>query len=255
MKHIKKKYLFQHNVALPPENDLIGMFEPGDSARLKSNYKKNNVLLQTDDNDIILAFIYNDSGNYVTIALPDFTLVYFDFAYNLNIERRELQKTLLKKLSQTETLKEDRSKELYNYYGTATSCIINLFTSVESFVNHLLPDDKEYIVKKTSRTEIYNKEQIQEQIPFMDKLKNVLPQFYDKNFFKNPTASTAHLENLKNLRNSLIHTKSDTTYGVHIETFKKLLNFKYNETLEAVVKLFNFYKENYIEPCSCASDF
>jgi hypothetical protein len=107
---------------------------------------------------------------------------------------------------------EDRSNELYQFYGLSTNCIISLFTSIESFINHLLPDDKKYELVKNNRTEIYNREQIQFNIPFMEKLKNVLPQFYEKSFFSKESKANAHIRNLKELRDDLIHTKSDTTY-------------------------------------------
>lgn len=256
MKHIKKKYQFQQNLELPEDSPLIKVpKEVFNQEVLKANHKKNNLLIQTDDNDTYLGFIYNNSGTYIPIALPDFTLVYFDFAYKLNINREEVKKELLSKLSTQETMTEDRSDELYKFYGLSTSCIVNLFTSIESFINHLLPDDKNYEWVKNNRTEIYNRDQIQLGISFMDKLKNVLPQFYGKNFFTKPTKANAHLINLKELRDSLIHTKSDTTFDTHIETFRKLLNFKYYETFEAVSLLFNFYKPGYMEPCPCNNDW
>jgi hypothetical protein len=254
-KHIKKKYQFQHEIEASETSILhTAGIENFDQQTLKTHYKKNNLFIATD-NDIYLGFIYNNSGTYVPIALPDFTLVYFDFAYKQNIKRQEIKKELLNKLSKSETLTEDRSHELYEFYGVSTSCIISLFTSVESFINHLLPNDSVYKTEKTNRTEIYNREQIQQGVQFMEKLKKVLPQLLGKSFFSKPSKATAHIENLKDLRDRLVHTKSDMTFETHIDTFQKLLNFKYDEAFDAASLLFNFYREMYVEPCPCDTDF
>lgn len=256
MKHIKKKYQVELKIKNNLNSTLIqSPLSVLDQEVLKSNYKKNNLLLLTEDDEGYLGFIYNNQGTYVPIVLPDFTLVYFDFAYNLNKNRKEIQKTLLNKLKDFKTITEDRSIELYEFFGISTSCIINLFTSIESFINHLIPKKQNYKLTKNSRTEIYNCEQIQENIPFMDKIKYVLPQFFEKNFYDENLKAKNHIQNLKELRDSLIHTKSNSTYKTHIETFEKLLNFKYTETFDSVQLLFNYYKPNYIEPCSCNNDF
>ncbi len=256
MKHIKKKYLFKQRFDNKDNNSLVKISDKiFNQKALKANYKSNKIHIQTTQDELYLGFIYNNSGTYVPIALPDFTLVYFDFAYNLNINREKIKKDLLSKLTTIESMNEDRSKELYNFFGISTSCVITLFTSIEAFINHMLPADKEYVVKKNNRTEIYNREQIQLYISFMDKLKLVLPQLYEKNFFTKATKANSLIQNLKDLRDNLVHTKSDETFEVHIEIFKKLLNFNYNDTFEAIVSLFNFYKPNYIEPCPCNMDF
>src|SRR5690606_29533275 len=122
------------------------------------------------------------------------------------------------------------SNKIYMYYGHASSCVINLFTSIECFINHLLPEDKVFTQVLKNRTESYNKKQIQESIAFWDKFRNVLHQFYGINFFSTKSKATQHIENLKELRDEIIHTKSDQTGELQIKMFKKILNFNYDET-------------------------
>ncbi len=107
------------------------------------------------------------------MPLPDFALVHFDFSYRQNIERKISKTELLSKLKDVEKFNEMNSEVLYKFYGYSSSCIINLFTSIECFINHLLPENKVYSEKKNNITEIYNKTQIQEHIPFWDKLKKI----------------------------------------------------------------------------------
>lgn len=257
MKHIKKKYLFQPKIdesAKELLNKQMVDVQNFDRSIYKTFNKTHNVLLKTED-ELILAFIYNNNGKYIHIPLPDFTLVYFDFAYKLNIQRKELEKELLSKLSNAETFTEDSSNELYHFYGNASSIIISLFTSLESFINHILPENQEYIVERNNRKEIYSKEQIQQYVSFNEKIKFVLPQFFNKNFFQHSNLTNQHINNLKELRDSIVHTKSDSKNEKPIDMFKKLLKFKYDETFDAVQKFMNFYKEDYVVECNCGNDF
>jgi len=153
-------------------------------------------------------------------------------------------------------LGEDATNEIYRYYGFASSCIISLFTSIESFINHIIPNDKPYINELKNKTEYFTKEQIQKGISFDIKTNKVLPYFFDeKNYFRNRTPSNQHITNLKNLRNEIVHPKSEATFQAQEETIKRLLNFKYDATFEAVAKFMNFYQPNYISECDCGLDF
>lgn len=257
MKHIKKKYLFEKQLkSFDIEKSPNYINGEINKDKLKKVSKSHNIILNTSEHGALLAFIYNDNGHHITMPLPDFTLVHFDFSYRQNIERKISKTELLSKLKDVKNFNEMNSEVLYKFYGYSSSCIINLFTSIECYINHLLPENKVYSEKKNNRTEIYNKTQIQENIPFWDKLKKVLPQFYDnKNFFSKPTPTNNHITKLKDLRDKIIHTKSDDTGELQIELFKQILNFKYDDTFNAVTKFMNFYEENYLEECPCDNNF
>jgi hypothetical protein len=259
MKHIKKKYLLYIKGENSEQNsDFDSLFhnvEDLNNNFLKEKSKSNNLLLKFREDEFIFAFIYNHNGTYVNIPLPDYTLIYFDNAYNLNIQRRNQQKLLLTKLTNIKTLSDGISHELYMFYGTASAVVINLFTALESFANSILPTDKNYIDNKSNRTEIYNVLQIQESISFWDKLKYVLPQLLNANYFKDQTPNTQHITNLKELRDDIIHTKSDNTYDTQIKLLTRILKFKYDETFVAVSHFMNFYKKGYIEECKCGNDY
>ena len=257
MKHIKKKYLFQGALPISNINNHQTLDLLGDNQELLKQKSKDCFvgLKLSESGEMIYAFIYNHKGKYINIPLPDYTLVYYNFAYSLNIERKKQQEILLSQLSNVDTITHDCSNELFNFYGLASSYVVNLFTSIESFINSMLPDGENYIVDGKNKTEVYNKTQIQENVCFMDKLKIVLPQFHKKNFFKDRTPTNQHIINLKELRDEIVHTKSDIKLETSVELFRRLLNFKYDETLDSVASLMNFYKPNYIEACSCGKDF
>lgn len=253
MKHIKQKFLFDKKLKTENLEGFEYLSLPDmTKEKLKKVSKDNNIILTTTKEEKLFGFIHNHNGTYIPMPLPDFTLVYYDFAYRLNVWRKDHEKDVFTKLSNLNLFSEVNGKELYYFVGHSTSCIINLFTSIESFTNHLIPEDGNYHDVKNNRTEIYNKNQIQEYLQFWDKLKKVLPYFYEnKNFFTKPTATTQQIVNLKELRDKIVHTKSDTTGEARIELFKKLMKFDYDATFEAVAKFMNFYEPGYIEPCPC----
>jgi hypothetical protein len=119
----------------------------------------------------------------------------------------------------------------------------------------MIPENFIYEIKSERKTEIFNKQQIQISISFMDKLTKVLPKALGKNFFTKHTPTNSHIYNLRDLRNEIVHTKSDKTGQNNVEILKRLLSFKYDETFIATFKLFNFYKEGFIEECNCEENW
>lgn len=257
MRHIKKKYFFEQKSS--NNENLFGIDGTIDeySPDIIKKSKNKDVFITTEDGTIIKSFIFNDNGNPCVIPIPDLTLVYFDGAYTLNELRKEQQKELFLKIKITkENLGENGTNEIYKYYGYASNCLISLFTALESFVNHILPNNKLYFIDTNKNTEYYSKDQIQKYIQFDTKVKKVLPHFFeDKNFFKHPTKHTQHIENLKNLRNEIVHPKSERNSTNQEELIKNLLNFNFDKTFEAVAHFMNFYIPDYIIECNCGIDY
>lgn len=261
MKHIRKKFLF-HEILKKKGDELFAteldeVHVPGniDLQKVLKAAKGRVGFINDTNNDNIFSVVYNDSGTYCMIPVPDFSLMNYHQAYKYNSERKELRKELIKHFKD---LNSDEYKNVafaYEFQGCASACIIMLFTSIECFLNDIIPNDYKYVVSETKRTEIYNKARIQEFIPFMDKLKKVLPDALGKDFFAKQTSATSHIDNLKDLRNAIVHIKSDPTGQNHAEILRKLLNFKYDDTFKAIATYFNFYKERFVEDCSCDEDW
>lgn len=259
MKHIKKRYLFQEKLDKSKREliDTIGEKLNKEDKDLIIKSKHKNLFITTDKDFMVKAFALNHNGIKMIIPIPDLSLVYFDSAYNLNVLREEKKKDLIPKISlNSKELDEDATNEIYKYYGYSSSCIISLFTSLESFINHILPNDKLYVRELNNKTESFTKEQIQKGIKFNDKTRKVLPFFFNgKNFFRNKSLANKHIDNLKELRDELVHPKSDQSFQSQEKLITRLLAFKYEETFEAVKKLMNFYIENFIEECDCGVDY
>ncbi len=254
MKHIKKKPIkqFDDNSSILSTATKYKNLDP----TVIKNHKNQEIFIETNKGNVIKCFCQKINDKDLIIPFPDLTLVYFDSAYNLNIRRKEFQKKIKSNTSYTDIEGEIDFHEIYNYYGLASSCLISLFTTIESFVNHILPNDKSYLIETNKSTEFYTKEQIQRNIPFDDKVNKVLPFFFkNQSYFANQTPSNQHIINLKKLRNEIVHPKSDKNHNKQEELIKKIINFKYDETFEAVKSFINYYIPNYIEECDCGVDY
>ncbi len=259
MKHIKKKFYLESK--LNPLNLIDGAellsVNRKDNSKIKEVKNGNNVtLVKTQDDVYRLALIYKYQGEHVFIPVPDLTLVYYNNAYSNNLSRKRIEKTLFKKLNNFENgFSENIDNEIYSYIGVASSSIIQMFTSLESFMNHIIPDNEFYKKVDSKKTELYNKDQIQKYISFDEKIKKVIPFFLNKDFYRKQTPTNSRISDLKKLRDEIVHTKSDYLSTNQSELLERLLKFNYDETLVSLRKYMNFYKDDYIIECDCSNNF
>jgi hypothetical protein len=131
-----------------------------------------------------------------------------------------------------------------------------LFTTLESFVNQEIPDDFQYRKASSKCEELYNKDQIQKFIQFDEKYKKILPLISKKTSFdKVKIQHNQYINDLKEIRNEIIHPKSS-----HFEIKKehliiKILNFNYDKCLLAVKEFLNYHRPGYVEDCSCDEEY
>jgi hypothetical protein len=258
MKHIKKSFLhqmssevFDVSIESKPEWESVSIF---DNETLKKNRGKI-IYCQTEKKITYAGFVQKIGNDFCVFPVPDPTLVHFHSAQMNLIHAKEFKTKLIKGLKFEEIKKDTPIHDLYNYYGHSTSVIINLFTSLEAFLNQQIPSD--YIFKrKTGKcTEVFNYEQIFEYIDFKTKLTIIIPEITKKNFMGNSTPINNHIYNLKQFRDSVIHTKPKSESPLYQDLMKKSLEFDYDKAIEAVAKLMNFYQPGYIVECDCGNDY
>lgn len=251
MKHIKKKFLFESDSLPIKKGAETKSVNRSDSQTLK-NVNKNTVpFLVTTEGKYIWSTHHENKGKQLIIPLPDLSLAYYDFAYQANRIRQDYEKKMFEKLNSKETITEDVSNEIYYYFGFASSCIIGMFTCVESFMNQVLPDNFVYIKKSERKTELFDKEQIQISMSFDEKIKKILPELFNKKY----DLSKSQIPILKKLRDNIVHTKSKNDFTLQEALIKRVLNFKYEDCLEEIRTFINFYQNDYIQECNCGKDF
>jgi len=209
MKHIAKKFLFQYEpdqFSFESERFEVVDMKDGLPKLNTSKYQDKVALLKTDT--AILGGILQrlNQRNYV-FPIPDPTLVYFNAA-QLNVGTiSDCKANLLSKLDPGGEVAEPALNEFYKFYGLTSQFIVMLFTSVESFINSSIPEGYEFRQDSVRKTEVYNKQQIQQYLDFKTKLTKVIPDVYGINFFGNSTPTNERVWKLKDFRNEIVHTK------------------------------------------------
>jgi len=115
----------------------------------------------------------------------------------------------------------DDHKLLFDFFELMISQVIFSFSAIEAFANISIPNDYIYRVKRSDKKfiEEYDKDQIERHVTLDNKLDKILPTIFN---VKTPcgTKSWDNFQNVKKLRDRLIHLKSsDTTAsGPEIKT-------------------------------------
>ncbi len=260
-KHIQKRYLVEKKVDEKTIKNFQATIEsiPVEQMGQLTKIPKNKAFfIAYTSNTVVLATHYKVGEYFKFIPIPDPVLMYFNNAYYNFRQVQIRKKDILEKL--TAIKQEDILNELYAFFANATGVIIYLFTTLEAFVNRAIPStDFEYIKKSKSKTEVYNKSQIEKYVRFDEKVNDVLAQVYKdkkKPFAMAHPPTYVHIGNLKQMRDAIIHLKSSTGEENQIgyeEIFRKLMDYRYEEALNAVKEYCNYYHFNpeYISECTC----
>ncbi len=259
MKHIKRKTYLEPKTKIP--NELISEFASKDSplVALKNlkykDVKDKRAILIMDSGELLQSFFYNDNGRACTIPLANPVLVYFNFSQTLLKSISSTRDKLLKSFTGDNEVTEDALKLFYGYFGQVSSFVIMLMTSIESFVNQKLDPKGIYTKREGNKcTKLYDYDQIQRWIPLSEKITEILDVQQKKCFKKSHPNKQQHLENLKMLRDLIVHTKAVETADSYDELFRKSISFNFIETINSTRDFINFYEQNLVEECNCGSE-
>lgn len=97
-------------------------------------------------------------------------------------------------------------------------------------------------------------EEILKKMPTFDKLNTVVKKYYGKYYLSPRTKFTNSLYNLRSLRNDIVHIKYGCTFYNPSSIVRRLIDFDYETTYNAVVDMMNFYQSDYVEPCDCGAN-
>ena len=257
MKHIKKKFQFEKQLS---REDIETMSQDGKIVSYSTSSKEKmpkgtQCHLITDADKSILAFQINLNGKQFFIPEPDPVLVYFNSAYGNFMHIKDQRSKLVSVLNQG-VITESIINDLYSYFSLTNGFVIFIFTAIEAFINKSIPDNYIYSIVRSNRTESYNKDQIQRHLSFDEKLNNVLKEITGKSFSKNHPLKYQHINNLKEFRDIIVHTKDSKEGSTAFDyIYKKALTFKYEDTLHATRDLLNHYHPDYVEECPCGKNW
>ena len=257
MKHIKRKTVMQVSIEEKAVKEIAPQNAPEDILK-NMKYKQvkgKHALLLMENGDLLRHFFYNDNGKACTIPLANPVLIYFNLAQVHLRNIYSTRKTLLQLFNDKKNVTEDSLKLFYEYFGLTSSFVVMLMTAIEAFVNQKIDDDYKYHKPDQNKcVRVYDFDQIQRWIPLSEKIDEILNKISGKSFAKKYPLKQVHLNNLKELRDLVVHTKAGKNYESYTELYNKTLNFKFNEAIEVIKDFINFYEPNLIEPCPCGID-
>ena len=257
MKHIKKKFLSSYDLTDDVYDFLIGA-EPNPQGIKKLTNGLDNYVAHaiTSDQKFIQTFKYKIKGQILLIPEPNPIIIYFSNAQGFLQHIQNERADALNFLSSKDTFTAGVTK-FYNYFGYVGNFVTALFNSLEAFINLQIPNDFVYKRVNTKNTELYNKEQIQRQISFEEKIKKVLPNAKGKSFHRQFGDKHDTIIKFEAFRNEIVHTKADAVNmaNYYEKLYNKSLDFNYVQAINTVRDYINFYEENLIELCDCGGNY
>jgi hypothetical protein len=253
LKHTQKKFVFSKKLSAEAGNVLRNA--PEDELKvqqlIQENFADHFCLVHTEADFIIQAFRFSDGKNNIVIPEPNPIVMYFELA-RFNYKHISTTKTKLYANlgNPTQTL-----NHFFHFFQISSIVSTFLFMSIEAFINSKLPLDIVYSRQNHRNTTSFNRSQIQTEISFEEKIKQVLPEFTGKSFASEYGHKYETISRLKKLRDEITHTKGQIG-GVPInyqDLYTMALNFNYTNALLHTKDFLNFYEPNLIEECSCSN--
>ncbi|WGQ08945.1 hypothetical protein QG516_20750 [Pedobacter gandavensis] len=252
MKHIKKKFLGK--VQLPKGGaDSLNELKP--ATLPKHNDLDEMVAWGLSENDEFISMFQLKDGNKTHLMPePDLVICMFEMGRQNTLRIPELRKKLLASLHST----HDTFVSTNNFYAATSIAAISLINALESYINRIIPNDFKYEIETNKNTTIQNKKQLERNVSFEEKIKDVIPKALGKIFHTNYPSQYNSIIELKKLRDEMTHMKSynETKKPLsYAEIYNMAFKIDYLKALNSVKTYINYYTENLIEACPCDNDF
>jgi len=257
MIHLKKKYILE----VKADNELASVLN---SAPVEETFNQqlettslgdHYALVYTDTGQIFQTFKYEENGVTYLIPEPDPIIMYFDNARFYVKHLQSQRETVFENLRMFSNNIGAVNGNFYSYFTMASTYALALFTSIEAFINKIIPSNFEYRREvQDKRTEVYTRDQIQRYVDFTEKLKYVIPQITGKNFVSENGHKYDIIKKLKTFRDEIAHTKTyqgPNNPNHYEDLFATSLKFDYENTLLVIKDFINYYKPGLIEECNC----
>jgi hypothetical protein len=138
-----------------------------------------------------------------------------------------------------------------DYIKYRVSSIIMLVSSLEAFLNHIIPNDFIYKTKRKNKEVTLNKADIEgPQVIFREKLTEIVPQSIKKDFFWDNIQSEKNtILDLYENRKNLIHlkTNAENDFDIYFQTIDKMLDLDINAAIDSTILFMNQAVPNFIE--------
>lgn len=236
---------------------------------LNKNFEKNSVL-----KDELVVIIPKDNGEKITFTsrtvryldkifiapLPNPVHILLNSGienYNNSIKTLELLKHDCRFENETNGIHilnfgiDNTNKNFNDLVKLKMMSVISLVTSLEAFLNQVIPNDFTYEQSKNGRTKKLNKKKIESaQVTFKEKLTDLANQLLDQpSFSKNNSDTIRLITELYNLRREIIHLKthSENEMGLYFKSIGQLLDIELEKVINATIKYMNLIKPKFVK--------
>jgi len=197
-------------------------------------------------------------GNHIyTAAFPDPILLYLSISHKQFQLSEQIKLELFEKnsMNSQRNMKMfnavvNQTNDIYNTYLQSRVCsIIMLHSSIEAFVNSVIPESIQYPWTTKKGTKLLSKQEIDKEIKFKDKLVKVLQFITGINLENNHKDLTGDILAFYQIRNDFVHLKSymeNTFKASHTTVFNNMLNMDIEKYQKIAHEFMNLIKPNYI---------
>lgn len=149
-------------------------------------------------------------------------------------------------------IEENGTHDCYNHYiKYRASSIIMLVSSIEAYLNHIIPNDFIYRTIRKEKYVEFNKEDIESaKISFKEKLTEVIPQYLgDKTFWNVHHHEKEIILDLYENRKNIIHLKTNAQddFERYFAVIDKMLDLDLYASINSTIKFMNLASKNFIE--------
>jgi hypothetical protein len=198
----------------------------------------------TGDNKIIQGFLYLNENDPLLFVEPEPSILYYSNSMKKLDEIIMLRQNIFNSKS-VQNFKIVDDLLFSDFFLLAFDFVMNLFAAIEAFNNSVVPEDFTFREKK----EFFDRKKIQRHASFDLKTKKIIPKIFNKSFVVDFNKKHEIIIALKDIRDSLIHTKnfSDNWAASYRDIYKKLLAFDFIDSLTSTKDYMNYYKPDWIK--------
>lgn len=220
-------------------------------SRKKVNIKGANSFIvvnpQTGEGFSFIPLIHDN--HFFASKFPNPIQLFFDLAHKAFQKSENLLNNITIKPN-NETHVTFIEEELFNeFLSSKISTIIFLHSSLESFINHNIPQDYIFSIQKKGLSTQLKKDHILRKVSIKEKFLKILPDFSKIDFKSNHKKIYDDTLSLISIRNELIHLKIkklDNNLHYHGEV-ENIINLKIDGFINSIQNLFNLVKPEFLK--------
>lgn len=239
--------------------DIIPNSEPRHNSETLSSQLVMIVKLKNGVNKVIRARPVKYQNKLFVTAFPNPVHLFLSVAvehYNKseNVKERNFLKCGKKYSDDVYLLdfEENGTHDCYNHYlKYRMSSIIMLVSSLEAFLNQVIPNDFIYKTTRKEKDIEINKNNIESsKVSFSEKLLQVIPQYLKFNdFWETRLIDKERILELYKNRKNVIHlkTNAEDDFERYFLVIDQMLDFEISNSINSVINFMNSVSKNFVE--------